>query len=186
MDFYTQQAISDYFKNQRQQPLYNPADYGKTGIDIYQPKQLGKLSYEDDLTDRKRSEAYFAEQRKKFENDAKLKQDQSSKSAEDVSSYTNAASSVINIIATAALAAQQDKAERELYNERSELENKIFSGRLSTKEKQQELNDRVVANRSAFGASDLGIKTTSNQNSINSNMINNIVNALARAYLNKG
>lgn len=165
MDFYTQQAISDYFKNQsqqRQQPLYNPADYGKTEIvnpnwattpkiDTYQPQQSGQVS-----------------------------------SGDPVASFSSAANSIISAIATSVLAAQQDKAERELYNNSSELENKIFSGRLSTKEKQQELNNRVEANRSAFGASDLGIRTASNQNSINSNSVNNIVNALARAYLNKG
>lgn len=162
MDFYTQQAIGDYFKNQRAQPLYNPSDYGNQAV--VNPTWASPSKIDN----------------------YQLHQPEQISPAGDASSYTNAASSVINIIATSALAAQQDKAERELYNKRSELENKIFSGRLSTKEKQQELNNRVEANRSAFGASDLGIKTASNQNSINSNTVNSIVNALARAYLNKG
>lgn len=160
MDFYTQQAINDYLKNQRQQPLYNNSDFGSMSVSnptwASQPLSSGAGS------------------------------SISSSGGADAANYTNAAGSLVSIIATAALAAQQDKAERELYRQRSELENKIFSERMESKQKQQELNNRSESNRSAFNASDLGIKTASNQNTINSNTVNNIVNALARAYLNKG
>lgn len=162
MDFDMQQAIGDYFKNQKQQPLYDPSEYGKTEvanpnwaatpkIESFKPQQAGSVNSND-----------------------------------DIASYTSAATSVINIIAQAALSAEQNKVERELYDKKKDLDDKIFSGKSYIKEKQNASNNRVEANRSTFGASDLGIKTASNQNSINSNGVNSIVNALARAYLNKG
>lgn len=162
MDFYTKQAINDYFKNQRQQPLYNSSDYGLMNVSnptwAYQSPSIKNSSVNNNNID----------------------------TTVDAASYTNAIGSLVNLIAMATSAAQQDKNERDIYKQRSDLDNKIFSERMDSKKKQQELYNRSESNRSTFNASDQGIRAASNQNSINSNSVNNIVNALARAYLNKG